>query len=232
MGSANPKSPLRSRHAQRQKIPYRTVEEDLPRSDSNSPAHHTRTLCISDLPTLTAAGTEVGGWIRTFCNVVHLVFSYVGPATLVPFYGLSPTVRSLHLIYSSAQVFDLICSFPILEDLVLICNPSTSDADAWNAPLTSPKLTGSLDLRMIGLPPPVARRLLELPGGLHFSRINLAFFDNETESMKDLVLACSDTLESLTTRRYCPSCAFPSGPVTDQYLIIICSRRRVQGRSP
>ena len=87
---------------------------------SNSPAHHTRTLCVRDLPTPKTTDTDVGGWIHTFCNVVRLEFLFAGRAALVPFYGLSHTVRALYLTYSTAEVFDLICSFPLLEDLWLI----------------------------------------------------------------------------------------------------------------
>jgi len=175
---------------------------------SNSPAHYTSTLCISDLPTLTITNIYVGSWIRTFRNVVHLEFLYVGPEALIPFYGLSPAVRSLRMAHSTAEVFDLICSFPLLEDLELITPSSESDTDSWNIPSTSPKLTGTLDLRLLGAPTMthIIRRLLDLPGGLHFSKIDVMFFDIEAESVKDLVLACSDTLESLSTL-CCPVCA-------------------------
>jgi len=57
----------------------------------------------------------VGGWIRTFCNVVQLEYLYVFLAVLVPSYvssyGLSPTVRSLRLTWSTVEVFDLVCPF-------------------------------------------------------------------------------------------------------------------------
>ena len=181
---------------------------------SNSPAHHTRTLSIRDLPAPTAADADVGGWIGTFCNVVHLEFAFVGRTTLVPFCGLSPTIRSLRLAHCTTEVFDLVCSFPLLEDLALISLSSESHVDAWNPPPTSPKLTGSLDLKTLGVAPPIARRLLDLPHGLRFSKISVAFLDREAESVNDLVLACSDTLESLTACCY-SSCAFPSTSVTD-----------------
>jgi len=190
----------------------------------NSPACYTSTLCISDLPTLTVTDADVGSWICTFRNVVHLEVLYVGPVALVPFYGLSPTVRSLRLTHCTPEVFDLIYSFPLLEDLALVGLLPGSRVDVWNPPPTSPKLTGSLNLKTRGIAPPVARRLLDLPDGLRFSRINVVFFDDEAQSVKDLVLACSDILESLTTS-YRPSGAFYSAPVTGQYLTAICRHR-------
>jgi len=178
---------------------------------SNSPAHYTSTLCVSNLQTLTITNRHVGSWIRTFRNVAHLEFLYVGPAALIPFYGLSPTVRSLRVAHSTAEVFDLICSFPLLEDLALVALSFKRRVDPWNPPPTSPKLTGSLNLRALGTVPPVARRLLDIPGGLRFSNIKVVFSDNEAQSVRDLVLTCSDTLESLTTR-YFPSGAFFQPP--------------------
>jgi len=120
---------------------------------STSPAHHTRTLSIRGIPVVTAADAGVDGWIRTFHNVEHLRLDRLGEdpdhrASLVPFYGLSPTVRFLSLVSTSIDVFDLICSFPLLEDLALI-SPNIAGADRWNTASTSPKLTGSLHLQSI-----------------------------------------------------------------------------------
>jgi len=196
----------------------------------NSPACYTSTLCISDLPTPTVTDTDVGIWIRTFCNVVHLELSSVGLTALVLLYELSPTVRSLRLTHSTTEVFDLICSFPLLEDLELITPASERDTGSWNIPSTSPKLTGTLALRTLGTTTLITRRLLDLPGGLHFSKIDAMFFEDEAESVKDLVLACSDTLESLSTL-CCPSCASPSTPMTDQYLTAIHRRRHTNTSS-
>ena len=180
---------------------------------SNSPAHHTRSLSICGAPIVTAADAGGGGWIRTFHNVVDLRLSHLDRASLVPFYGLSPTLRSLHLIHTHSNVFDLVCSFPLLEDLELDAVFPEGDADGWNIPLTSPRLTGTLDLRTLMSTRLVIRRLLGLPGGLHFSRINAIFLGEDTKSMTDLVSKCSDTLEFLTILR-CPSGAFLSTPVT------------------
>ena len=52
-------------------VPRRTGEKTS-HNPFNSPARHTRTLSIRGLPLVTAADVDVGGWIRTFHNVVHL----------------------------------------------------------------------------------------------------------------------------------------------------------------
>ena len=82
---------------------------------SNSPAHHIRSLFVD------ASVVDPGAvnWIRTFHNVEHLKLSGASRAVLVPFYGFSPAVGSLYLTRSTADVFDLICSLPLLRDLAL-----------------------------------------------------------------------------------------------------------------
>ena len=164
---------------------------------SNSPAHYTRSLLFFEIPLGSNVDADGGDWIRSFHNVERLGFCNASQASLVPFHGLSPTVRSLSLILSTTDVFDFICSFPLLEDLTLVTLHPESYADGWNAPSTSPKLTGTLYLRLHERTHSVIRRLLDLPGGVHFSKFNVKFFDGETESMKDLVSRCSDTLEFL-----------------------------------
>jgi len=144
----------------------------------------------------------VGGWIRSFHNVVQLRLERItweGPRSpLIPFHRLSPTVRSLSLACTSFEVFDLICSFPLLEDLGLILLTAGS-AGGWTAPLTSPKFTGSLELmtRAGGIRPAV-RRLLDLPNGLHFAKIRVSCLNEEdARAVTDLVSRCSSTLETL-----------------------------------
>ena len=188
----------------------------------NSPAHHTRSLFIHAPPTITPADTDVGGWIQTFHNVTHLRLMRLNRAALAPLYGLSPAVKSLDLSIIPFEVFDLICSFPLLEDLALISLYPKDDAEVWNPPLTSPKLTGHLDMRTSGTFPSVTRHLLDLPGGLHFSKITAFFFRGDAESVTDLVSECSDTLESLTVLLHSSS-AFPSTSVTGQYLTTACA---------
>jgi len=189
---------------------------------SNSPAHHTRTLCVYG-----PHGTSAGGWIRAFHNVVNLRLSNQNPASIAPFCGLSPTIRSLHLIYTHSKVFDLICSFPLLEDLEVVALSTESGTDVWSAPLTSPRFTGTLDLKTPKTIRLVTRRLLDLPGGLRFSRIKAAFIGEDTKLVTDLVSGCSNTLEYLSLFRH-PSGAFHSVPVTGQYLTNACGRRYIR----
>jgi len=190
---------------------------------SNSPAHHTRTLFVYG-----AHNASVGGWIRAFHNVVNLRLSNQNQASIAPFCGLSPTIRSLHLIYTHSKVFDLICSFPLLEDLEVVALLAKSDTDVWSAPLMSPRLTGTLDLKTPESIRLVTRRLLDLPGGLRFSRIKTVFIEEDTKLVTDLVSGCADTLEYLSLFRH-PSGAFHSVPVTGQYLTTACRRSYIRG---
>jgi len=113
------------------------------------------------------------------------------------------------------EVIDFVCSFPLLKDLALISIIPESDTDGWNPPLSSPKFTGSLNLRPFGRARPVIRRLLDLPGGLYFSEVTVVFTDEDVESVTDLVSRCSDTLEFLAIVYLSPG-VFPSAPVIDQ----------------
>jgi hypothetical protein len=191
---------------------------------SNSPARHTRSLVIRGIPIVTAADADESGWIRTFHNLVHLHLEcpHWERVSLVPFHGMSPVLRSLRLVSSSPDILDLICSFPLLEDLALI-SPSRG-SDAWNIPPTSPKLTGFLDLSMFGGIRPFAGRLLSLPNGLHFTKIAVRL-DEGIHSVIDLVSRCSNTLESISVFYYTPGMP-PLASATDHYLTA-CRRRRV-----
>jgi hypothetical protein len=192
---------------------------------SNSPAHHTRSLTVCWLWPVTAVD-DAGGWIRAFQNLVHLhlrSLNWVERVSLVPFRGLSPTLKSLRLTCTPSDVLDLICSFPLLEDLALIA-PSLGNWNyVWNTPPTSPKLTGSLHLSMFGGIRPVARRLLSLPNGLHFTKITVVL-DGDIHSVTDLVSGCSDTLESISVF-FTPGMS-PSTSATDQCLTA-CGYRHV-----
>jgi hypothetical protein len=195
---------------------------------SNSPAHYTRSLSVRGIPAITAADADEGGWIRTFHNLVHLHLEVLGVEdeleSLVPFHGLSPTLRSLRLVSTSPEVLDLICSFPLLEDLTF--RPIGYETDTWNTPSTSPKLTGTLNLDTIGEARPVIHHLLDLPGGLHFTKITVASFDADVESTTELVSRCSDTLESLSIYDYF-LCTFPTTSMSGEYLTTTRGSRHV-----
>ena len=194
---------------------------------SNSPARHTRSLSIRRSPVVTFVDTGVGGWTRTFSGIVRLHVDIRGfgggkKVSLIPLHGLSSALKSLRLAYGSStpssEIFSFVCSFPLLEDLALVSLGGNSEIDEWKVPSTSPKLTGTLDLRMLGGIRPAVHRLLELPSGLHFSKISVACLKEDVGSMVDLVSKCSDTLESLSIYYYIVGAVVLSAFVVGQYV--------------
>jgi len=199
---------------------------------SNSPAHYTRTLTIYDHRLVTVVGPVVARRICAFSfqNVVHLNVrseSHVSagtPISLVPFRGLSPAIKSLRLALSYAhpsEVFGLVCSLPLLEDFALRDSGHWNEVDEWNPPLTSPRLTGSLELCNVneGIAS-ITRQLLDLPNGLNFTKIKLLHVGHgkkDFESITDLVSGCSNTLESFYVSDYHLG-ELPSLPVLDRNL--------------
>ena len=151
---------------------------------SNSPAHHTCTLLVKCARVVTAEDGEEDGWIQTFSRVIRLdvdsgVHSLIDSGfSLTPFYGFSPILKSLWVGPTSiplSQIFGLIRSLPVLEDLSLvICGiPSDNELSFHVLPAlipspTSPPFTGSLKLILLKGAEPTTRQLLELPNGLHF----------------------------------------------------------------
>ena len=194
-----------------------TWRETFP-EPSNSPACYTETLFVGCLQDVTATDAEAGGWIRGFSRVVYLKLGThwgLSPSvTFVPFYGFSPTIKSLHVNYvgfRSSQVFNLILSFPLLEDLAVTTYyepfiDDSKDSDGLSTtiqPSSSPMLTGSLELFLSGLMEPVTRRLLSLQSGIHFRDLTLTWrFGVELVEVMRLVERCSHTLESLTITRH------------------------------
>jgi len=91
--------------------------------------------------------------------------------------GLSPTLKSLHLTRAPATltgVFELIYSFPLLEDLSLDPDAAAQDTDSWDALSTSSKFTGTLLL------------------------VKFHIEDVELKVVSDLVSSCSNTLQHLS----------------------------------
>ena len=181
---------------------------------SSSPAYYTRTLSIRGPLTVMTADVDEGDWIRTFRRLVKLDLDTLrcGQVSLAPLHGLSPTLKSLALTHVSippSEVFSFICSFSLLEDLALRHHAIRSDADEWDVPSTSPKLTGSLDLGGLGGIRSIIRQLCNLPDGLHFNKITARYSTDDAGSMMDLVSRCLDTLESLCIYYYFTS-TFPS----------------------
>jgi hypothetical protein len=156
---------------------------------STSPAHCARTLSVGCLEVVTAGDAEAGGWITGFSCVVSLKVGTprLGtgpPSSLVPFHGFSPALKSLHVGPTAVplpRIFDLILSFPLLEDLTVVTSHDTSMADGdgsnWLLTATQPpaplKLTGSLKLFLQGGMELATRRLLSLPGGIHLRKLTL-----------------------------------------------------------
>ena len=171
---------------------------------SNSPAHHTRVLLLSDLETVAAVGTHARAWINSFSHILELELATVmdeSPVqfSLVPLYGLSPTLKSLSLKDIPAptqELLDLICSFPLLENLLLHRSTGDDTAAEWEAPSNSPTLAGSLELR--GETSSVARKLLQLPNGLHPVKVAMACDVEFASLMSDLLSKCSGTLKVLS----------------------------------
>ena len=176
---------------------------------SNSPACHTHTLLVACPEEVTTADAEQGGWIRSFSRVERFEV-YSNPTrfrdpvvSLAPFHGLSPILKSLRIhsnTLSNSQIFDLICSLPLLEDLTLAISGIEENVFNPDASLraTSPAFTGALDLTVFEGMGSTARRLLGLPKSLRFRELTLSWLHEEdTQWIAGLVVGCSDTLERL-----------------------------------
>ena len=84
-----------------------------------------------------------------------ITFWSLEKTSLAPFHRFSPALKTLHvdsMIFPYPQVFDLVCSFPLLEALTLTGDDqSLNYEDDTHGPQTivpsaSPPLTGSLEL--------------------------------------------------------------------------------------
>ena len=181
---------------------------------ATSPAYHTKTLYVGP-QVVAAADPEVGSWVRGFPRVVHVTVGNQGlppfeSSSLVPFHGFSPAITSLRLtsvVFPSPRVFDLVTSFPLLEDLAVIAAQDLpfDDHDGsdglWTAvqPPNPHIFTGSLELYLKAGMERFTRRLLSLPGGIHFRKLTLTWsHEEDLVPIMALVEECSHTLESLT----------------------------------
>jgi hypothetical protein len=191
---------------------------------SRSSAHHTRTLTIFCPDAATAADAAEGGWIPSFSRIlsIHLIGFPISPT---PFHKFSPTLKSLRLegsVLSSPQVFKLVCSYPLLENLVIVCRGLDEDHDPHTpevvVPSTSPAFTGTLGV-VVGMGAP--RWLLSLPNGLRFRKLGLTWrHEEDLQWVREVAIACCDTLESLDVTSVPPgtfalSC---TRPVTELHL--------------
>ena len=177
---------------------------------STSPASYAETLAIGCPEEVTVADAEADGWIRGFYRVVHLEVGGFLAESLTPLlHGFSPAIKSLHVdvtMFSPSQIFNLILSFPLLEDLRMmgweVCDDGSPDELPTVVQLSNPPaFTGSLEISMPGMEP-IVRRLLSVPGGIHFRRLTLNWTCDEDGLLTAaLVERCSHTLESLSIAR-------------------------------
>ena len=144
---------------------------------ANSPALHTRLLVVNCPEAFAVADSKEGDRPLVFPNLEKLeLWSSVSASrlNLTPFHNFSPVLKSLRLIFGSAsfsQVFDLIGSLPLLEelDLEIIDLDISDEEDTVFRPLTSPPLLAkTLTLTLLHDTEYAARRLLDLPNGLRF----------------------------------------------------------------
>ena len=168
---------------------------------ANSPAYHTRTLTVDG----TLADDEGSCLIRTFSCVEQLIVKCTATpgATifLSPYRELASSLKSLRVdatFFPSPQVLDLVHSLPLLEDLTLTGRWIGHKPHEQPATTISPVLTGTLDLLVLGGMRNIIRPLLNLPSGLRFREIKLSCCHiPDLTPVAELVVVCSDTLESL-----------------------------------
>ena len=198
---------------------------------TSSPARHTRSLSTYLPGFFNILNVDV---LLTFCRVVHLDldtawgwYGFDQTASLISLHGLSPVIRSLRLKFNklkNSEVFGLICSLLLLEDLDLCSLGFDRRDEKCSTPSTSPKLTGFLKLWMYTGIQSVTRGLLALPNGIHFTKITVRFHSEEgVKSAMGLVLRCFDTLESLDMANNDDSGAWPSAQ-PGWYLTAACRR--------
>jgi len=180
---------------------------------ANSPACHVRTLFVGCLECVVESDAGEGGWIRAFSSVDRLdvdndlVHLDTSTFPLTPFHGFSSTLKSLRvgpLIFLSPQFFHLVRSSPLLEDLTVKGRDESSIFNNYphqlppDVPLTSPPLTGSLDLNIHGGMGNTVRRLLDLPNGLRFRKLKLSWnVKKDLQWIMVLVEGTSQTIELL-----------------------------------
>jgi hypothetical protein len=173
---------------------------------STSPAHYAKIISVGCPEAVTAADAKAGGWLSGFSRVERLEVgnqrSYHESPPLVSLHGFSSALKSLLISFAvlpSPSIINFILSFPSLEDLAVTVHDA-DDGDGSGGPPTAarPPFTGSLKLYLRGGMEPFTRRLLSLPGGIHFRKLILTWFRGEDLLLTmTLVETCSQTLESL-----------------------------------
>ena len=171
---------------------------------SNSPACYTRSLRLSGFAVIPLAISDALPWVRSFNHITELQvwteWEEDRNFYFAPLHGLFPILKSLHLCHyfvEPLEVINLVCSFPLLENLSLWSpeDLERENAEEWDTPPTSPRFTGSLLLDYNDSQ--ITRKLLDLPGGLHFYKVSVSCPSRDGDLARELVSKCSDTLESL-----------------------------------
>jgi hypothetical protein len=179
----------------------------------NSPGYHIHTLKVGD----GLKDAEWGSWTLEFSRVQRVIATFSTISNngidnlLSRLRELAPSLKSL-LISSPtlpySQIFGLVVSLPLLEDLVLThVRVFFIDGNEWDGlPTTvsspsstsSPPLTGTFRLSLLKEMLKPLRLSLDLPGGLHFRKIRLALCrEEDLHLVAELVVASSGTLEFL-----------------------------------
>ena len=188
---------------------------------STSPAHYAKYLAIGCPQLVTEAGGEAGNWIASFSSVEELKLggwgSGSGPgweAAFILLHAFSPVLKVLRVDIPSLpfpHIFDLVLSFPLLEDLDLLERPDDStqtdngsDSDESPTvvqdaqPSNLPVFTGSLNLFLSEGVKPIVYWLLSSQSGIHFQKLTLGWVCEEDIPLTtELVERCSGTLEYL-----------------------------------
>ena len=169
----------------------------------SSPARYTKDLVVWCPELVTAADAEERGWIRAFSQVVHLDLDFDWSKTsLLPFHGLSLTLKSLHLDFGCVlipRVLNLIHSFPLFEDLSLIVwgDDPIEDFNGQHT-VVQPLLARSLTLDVKEGMNRVVSQLFPSQNDLRFRELDLALIcEEDVFEISALVERCRFTLESL-----------------------------------
>ena len=183
---------------------------------ANSPGRYTRCLQLGDLDSIVAACTVV----PHFRHVEELQVSTSGsttdnstPPPSIQLRRMSPTLKTLHVSHVTAlssELLNLICSFPLLENLGLYFVTTWGGVDGRYIPPPSPTLTEFLYLTNSS--PAVTHGLLNLLNGPHSSRIKASFTVESARPIADLISKCSDSVEYLALNFDSPS-SFPLVPI-------------------
>ena len=175
---------------------------------TNSLACHVHTLTVD----VSLRGVEDSSWICGFFRVERLIVdcewagSNISSISLAPFHRLAASIKALDVTFtllSRAQIFDLICSLPLLEDLTLSGDDLAVDDDESGEllatiPSTPLALTGTFDLFLCASVGRILRQLLCPPNGPHFRKLDMSRCRaQDLHRVVEIMAACSGTLEYL-----------------------------------